>query len=529
MLLLLFLLSIFCGFNTREILRKMTIIIIVLFGFSVLSIQATEMISEECDRALYEIYNLRTITAQRIIDEERDRDPGSLFPEYLENWKEVIELLSFSEEERYDVYLTSLDARLERIKENGNQASPSYHILLGEILSHAAMAHVMYGDYLAAFSKLMKAKKNANANVEKHPDYWLNNKLVGIMNVAFDKIPAFLRWFTNLFGLRGDAETGFKQMDQYLSQVQHYPGLKSEILVYYVFGLRLSRDEDMAYELFEKEIEPEEAPVLALYLQASFMYMTGKNEEALNLMFSFPGDRMEVPFSFVDFLRGKLKLNRLDQDADNFLLAFLEHSKFKNYKREVSMKLAYHYYFQGDTEKYKYYKNLVDTYPKASTYRDMEADVERERPYEPHPAILKARHLVTGEYYVRANAEISTIDTNNLDQEAYLVEYYLITAKIRSNLRQHDKAMALYEKAIAMGRDRTEQYAAEAALFAGMEAQSMGDLQKAYDYWELALKIDGQKDIYIEYIHDKANNLLSKNGNGKHARYQASMAKVPGN
>lgn len=529
MLLLLFLLSIFCGFNTREILRKMTIIIIVLFGFSVLSIQATEMISEECDRALYEIYNLRTITAQRIIDEERDRDPGSLFPEYLENWKEVIELLSFSEEERYDAYLTSLDARLERIKENGNQASPSYHILLGEILSHAAMAHVMYGDYLAGFRKLLKAKKNANVNVEKHPDYWLNNKLVGIMNVAFDKIPAFLRWFTNLFGLRGDADTGFKQMDQYLSQVQHYPGLKSEILIYYVFGLRLSRDEDMAYELFEKEIEPEEAPVLALYLQASFMYMTGKNEEALNLMFSFPSDRMEVPFSFVDFLRGKLKLNRLDQDADNYLLAYLEHSKFKNYKREVSMKLAYHYYFQGDTEKYKYYKNLLDTFPKASSYRDMEADVERERPYEPHPAILKARHLVAGEYYVRANAEISTIDTNNLDQEAYLVEYYLITAKIRSNLRQHDKAMALYEKAIAMGRDRTEQYAAEAALFAGMEAQSMGDLQKAYDYWELALKIDGQKDIYIEYIHDKANNLLSKNGNGKHARYQASMAKVPGN
>lgn len=524
MLLLLFLLSIFCGFNTKEILRKMTIIIIVLFGFSVLPIQATEMISEACDRALYEIYDLRTITAQRIIDEERDRDPGSLFPEYLENWKEVIELLSYSEEERYKAYLTSLDARLERIKQNGNKASPSYHILLGEILSHAAMAHVMYGDYLAAFSKLLKAKNNANANVEKHPDYWLNNKLVGIMNIAFDKIPTFLRWFTNLFGLRGDAETGFKQMDQYLSQVQHYPGLKSEILVYYVFGLRLSRDEDMAYELFDREMDPEEAPLLALYLQASFMYMTGKNEEALNLMFSFPTDHMEVPFNFVDFLRGKLKLNRLDQDADKYLLAFLEGYKFKNYKREVSMKLAYHYYFQGDTEKYQYYKNLVDTYPKANTYRDMEADVERERPYEPHPAILKARHLVTGEYYTRANAEISTVDTNNLDQEAYLVEYYLITAKIRSNLHQHDEAMALYKKAIAMGRDRSEQYAAEAALYAGMLAYSKGDLQIADEYWELSLKIDGQKDIYIETIHDKAKNLLERNGDGKIAPYQANMS-----
>ena len=91
------------------------------------------------------------------------------------------------------------------------------------------------------------------------------------------------------------------------------------------------------------------------------------------------------------------------------------------------------------------------------------------------------------------------------------------------NLRQHDEAMALYEKAIAMGRDRNEQYAAEAALYAGMLAYSKGNLQIANNYWELALKIDGQKDIYIEYIHDKANNLLERNGNGKHP-YQANMA-----
>ena len=64
----------------------------------------------------------------------------------------------------------------------------------------------------------------------------------------------------------------------------------------------------------------------------------------------------------------------------------------------MAMKLAYHYYLQGDTKKYKFYKNLAATYPRATINRDREADVERERPYESHPVILKARHLVNGEY-----------------------------------------------------------------------------------------------------------------------------------
>jgi tetratricopeptide (TPR) repeat protein len=237
---------------------------------------------------------------------------------------------------------------------------------------------------------------------------------------------------------------------------------------------------------------------------------------------------MEVPFSFVDFLRGKLKLNRLDQDADRYLLAFLEHSKFKNYKREVCMKLAYHYYLIGDEEKYSFYRDLVATYPKSTTNRDREADVERERPYEPHREILKARHLVSGEYYERAFSSLSKVDTGDLDQEAYLAEYFLLKGKVKSNLSDDGEAMEWYEKAIEIGRNSKEQYAAEAALYAGMEAQAKGEPGKAIDYWELALKINGQKDVYIEYIHDKANNLLSKNGNGKHARYQAGMANVPG-
>ena len=129
----------------------------------------------------------------------------------------------------------------------------------------------------------------------------------------------------------------------------------------------------------------------------------------------------------------------------------------------------------------------------------------------PHPEILKARHLVAGEYFAEANDIISRVDTNDLDQEAYLVEYYLLKAKIKSKLFQDDEAMALYDKAISRGWDRSEHYASEAALYAGIYAKSKGDLLTANDYWELALKIKGASDVYIEYIHDKAKSLIKRN------------------
>lgn len=473
------------------------------------TMQAEQLISSASDEALYEILNLRTITSQQIINQEKDRKPGEMYYEYLENWKEIIDLMAFEDEERYDQYQTSFDARIDRIKNRADKSNPAYHILLGEIYAHAGMANVMYGDFLAGFGKILKANKNAKKNIEAHPDYWLNNKLNGILRVSFDKIPSVLRWFTNLFGLVGDADEGYRRLNQYLNDVEQYPGLKSEALLYYGFALKLSKQDDVACELLNVEMDKDHSPVLILFLHANVMYISGQNEEALASLSAFPRDLPEIPFHHIDYMTGKAKQNRLDEDADVLMLKFLDGSNFGNYKKEICMRLAYHYYMQGNVEKYTFYKDKIPTYSKSTTDRDREAEVENQRPYDPHPELLKVRFLNNGSYFSRANEIIKEIRPEELGSRPFLAEYYLQLAKIKMGATEYGDAIDHCDKAIKIGKELDEPYAAEAALIAGIAAERQGNTDGAESYWKLALKFNG-KDVYFENINKKAKNMLKK-------------------
>jgi len=458
-------------------------------------------ISATADKALFEILNLRTVTARSLIAKGKKEEPGSLYYEYLENWLEVIELSVYEQDERYPRYLTSFEERIKRIKATQNKAAPEYNILLGEMYAHAGMANLLYNDYLAGFRKILAADEYVDRNLKEHPRFWMNDKLSGTLHVAFDRMPSVLRWFANLFGLKGNAATGYKQLDQYLRMVQNQPGLQSEALIYYSFVFKLGKREQEAAEFMKRGTNLAHAPALNIYFLSNLLYVTGRNEEALITLNSFPKDKIEVPFRHINYLEGKAKMNRLDPDANIQLSRYLEASHFKNNKREVCLKLSYFYFLQNDPDRFNYYTKLIDKLPKAKMDRDKEADVENDRGYEPHPALLKARFLVAGGYFNRARNVIQTIAFNTLSSGAFQTEYYLILAKIGLANRQFDEAIALCNKAISIGRKRKEHYAADAALLAGIAAQQENKINVALNYWKNALDIDGQDDVYIENIH----------------------------
>ena len=462
------------------------------------------------DRALYQILDLHTISAQQIINHSRKEDPEDIYLEYLENWKEVIELIGYEDQDNYEKYVKSFNNRLKRIDSWEDQESAAHLINLAEMYAHAGLANVMYGDYMSGFRKLLKANNLSKRNVKEYPDYWPNYKLRGALNISLDQIPNILKWFTSLLGLKGDSEKGMNQINTYLALVQKYPGLKSEVLVYKVFTMKMEKDEEGAYHMLQEELKNQSPPTLLKYLQASVTYRTARNEEAISLLNTFPDDYTEAPFYHVFYLKGKSKMNKLDSDANEYMIRFLEDSKFKNYKREIYNMLSYYHFIHGNIERYNYYKDQIQHCAKATTDRDREANVEAGRAYLPHTELLKARFLIQGGYDEKGKQILNGIAVNTLSLPVYRVEYYLLRAKILQIEKNYEAARRYFDMAINYGKDLEEHYAIEAALLAGTLAYNNGKMDMARNYWEMTFVINNTKDIYVENIHKKAKYNLKK-------------------
>jgi hypothetical protein len=473
-------------------------------------IKAEVKFSESTDMALYQILNLRTKTAQDIIDAGKSQNAQDIYLEYLENWKEVIELIGYEDQDNYEIYTRAFDKRLDRIDSWEMEGSKSFGITLAEIYAHAGLANVMYGDYMSGFRKFLKANNLSRKNLKDYPDYWPNYKLRGALNISLDQMPAILKWLTSLLGLKGDSEKGLQQIDTYLARVQDYPGLKSEALIYKVFTMKMKKDEEGAYQMLQKELKGEIPPTLVKYLQANVMYLTSRNDEALTVLESFPENFTEVPFLHVDYLKGKSKMNKLEKDANLYMLRFLEGSKFKNYKREMYSNLSYYYLINGNVDKYTFYKKQIAKCAKATSDRDREANIEAERPYPPHPELLKARFLINGGYLDQGGKILNTIPVNTLSIPAYRTEYYLLRAKVHTHENNYPAAKHYYDMAIEYGKNQKEHYAIEAALLAGNLSFDYGHIDAARDYWDMTFVINNTKDIYVENIQKKAKYKLKE-------------------
>lgn len=484
--------------------------IIVIFSFTIGGSLNSYGSVKDYDNILFEVYNLRPNTVRKLLAEKTSQQSFDLYSEFIDNLNEAIEVTLYEDEKRFENYIDNLNERLDRIDEKANKNDPGYHIIMGDIYVYAALAHIANNDFIAGFRKLLKANKNARLNEEKHPEYWYNNKLNGALNVCLDMMPAILKTVSAMFGLKGDAEKGYKQLDQYLKDVNDYPGLKSEALLYYGFSLKTAKDEERAYEIFSNGIDTSKTPALTTFLASNIMFKTARNEEALTYMSFFPFNKIEVPFQHADYLVGKGKLNKLEPDANMYLERFLSNSNSKNYSREISLKLAHYYLINGNKDKYEYYIDKVDEYPKAKTDGDREADVEIERPYPPNLELLKTRYLVHGGYYTRASTLLNNIEEDKLINPAYSNEFNLYKAIIYFHEDSHDKAIEYCKKVIENGSNCDEHFASQAALLAGKICFEEGNFNESNNYLKLAKSIKGQNDVYIEVIHKKANNMLNK-------------------
>lgn len=483
--------------------------IILVFLSSPYKVIASYEFSKGCEMALFEILNLNLQEAREILVKERIKYPDNYFIDYLENYRDIVELLVLEDKKSYNDFLKRFNNRLDKM-EGSNTATPYYRAVRAEMIAQTGLANVMNGDEIAGFIKIFNANKLLKKNINEFPDFYLNKKLYGVFNVAFDNIPLSVKWATRLLGLTGDAEDGFTYLKTYKTKVEDQPGLYSESLIYQIFAFSIVSDYESAYEMLKRDYTSFISTTLGSYLYAVVLYRINKNEESLKLLFSLNVDDMENQFNPIIQLIAREKMNRLDYDADLYWLKFLKNSKNENHKKEACNKLSYYYLMNNNEERFFYYRNMINKYDKAIMREDREADIDAQRALPINIDLLKAQFLVAGSYFERADSILEQFNLNKDISIPNRTQYYLLKGKILCKTGAYNDAIDMFNKAIDYGKNISESYAAEAALMAGIFAQDHRNYSEAYDYYKLCQSIDCDNNIYREVIKKNAKKQLSK-------------------
>jgi hypothetical protein len=102
-----------------------------------------------------------------------------------------------------------------------------------------------------------------------------------------------------------------------------------------------------------KDIESEtKVNPLMMYIYNSIGLKSGNSDEVIAFQNKHAFGADFYPFPYLNLQTGEAKLNRGDEDANEWLLKFLKQFKGKNYIKATNQRLSWYYLLKNDEEKY---------------------------------------------------------------------------------------------------------------------------------------------------------------------------------
>jgi hypothetical protein len=388
-----------------------------------------------------------------------------------------------------------------------DETSP-YHLMLeGEMYLHLGLSYLKFGNKVNGARKVYSAYKLIEDNEELFPDFIMDDKMSGMFDMMFANIPPVVRWAARIIGLNGDLEGGFEKIMNYHDSVITIPGFAEESILVVNFAYKLTWNEPEGYE-FLKNLDPRfYESTLVSYFYANLASWSAENDLALEILGSIDKDRIEVPFYGMDYLTGRCKLYKLDKNADEYFITYLNNFPGKDYKKDVCNRLSWHYYVLGDRPAFLRYKEMVSRVGEDLRDRDREAILESELPYDPKLELLKARLLFDGGYYEKAEDELKKLAISDLELVPYLLEYHYRKGRIFQKTGRTDRAVQELARTIQLGRDEDYTFATRAALALGEIYTELDKKDLAIEYYELCLDLY-DSDHTAEGVENKAEKKL---------------------
>lgn len=416
-------------------------------------------LEENEQQAYWYLLNLHFAPARAAIGRIPENNLARL---YLENWADVLQMLSSQDKKLYVSLLHLREQRLQAI-ERSNRQSAYYLFLQAEIRLQWALAQAVFEEPLAAVWNIRKAFLLLEENSGKYPDFEGNRKSLGVLQILFGAVPPQYEWLLNLWGLSGNTAKGF-------ALLQEVAAGKSAYAPEAQLWLALLKSQ-LEGKLSEKDAE---GLLHGKWIMAAAFRKSGNGSKALQLLADLPAD---AP-SLLCWEKATALMNAgYYGEALQWLDLFEQRHGGPDLRKDAQLKRFWCLWLQNrDAEAAAALAKIAQT-GRTHTETDRNAAYFAAQPL-PDKRLVQARLFADGGYFDDSEKILQSINLQKLEKVGRC-EFYYRKARNAHQLGKWQAAIHNYEQCLQQAGGAAWYFLPNAALQLGLLYQRQGETEKA--------------------------------------------------
>lgn len=494
----------------RVVLKKIIFTTLFLYLNFIAQAQKVYEFNSTCQQAYKEIGLLKLNTGKALIEKAKQQNANNLIPVFLESYLDVLELFFNEDIAEYKVRKEKINNRISELK-NGTKESPFYNFCLSNSYLHKAIIEIKFGETTSAAFDARKAYILIKENKKHFSTFLPNDMLYGSLQAINGTVPKGYKWLANILGMKGSVTEGMKILNSFVASNDAWAkffNTESQLIFCYLnYYINNKKEETLQY-LQSGKLDIINNHLFA-YMASNLAINNKQTDFAKNVILNRNKSTAYLQTSVWDMQMGFVKLHKLElSEAIQYFEKYLTHFKGNFYVKDIYQKLCWAYFLQGNIEAAKKARANILTKGNTNSEADKQALKEAKEGKWYNSTLLKARLQNDGGYNADA---LKTLQGKTVESFASIEEKLEFTyrlGRIYDDLKNDVEAINYYNQAISLGQDRTEYYAARAALQIAMIYEKQNNIAEAINYYNKCINMDDHD--YKNALDQKAKSGLAR-------------------
>jgi tetratricopeptide (TPR) repeat protein len=484
-------------------------IVIILCFFSQFAFSQVYDWNEGCIKAYHDAISLKINKATAALNIEKQRNPSNLVPDLIENYIDFFVLFLNEDPRERKTRIPNWEKRLSRM-DLASDNSPFKKFSKAVINLQWAVTEIKFGNRWSAGWAFRDAFRLAKENQQKFPAFTPNLMITGPMQMAAATIPKNYRWLSNLLGIKGTMEQGLADLKQFMASGDIWATLYRDEGIFYQCYMQfyLLNQPDEALQFISSRQLDVKNNHLFTYMAANLSLNNKQSSRCRSIVLNRNNSSEYLVTGIWDFELAFAKLYHLEPDAGVYFERYLANFKGNFYVKDCWMKLAFFYLLNNNMTQYN--RCISNVISKGGTNNDADKRALKEAKINrvPNILLLKARLLNDGGYHAEALNMLAGKSSADFSHEEEKLEFMYRVGRLYDDLDRIDEALKAYQATINYGKNRTEYFAARAALQMGMIYEKQGNISKAIASYQQCINMDDHD--FKDSLDQKAKAGLSR-------------------